>query len=74
MSLPAHAWGQTVYNLVMTKQFAGVMPQAIAAWCRRDGHRIAYRTYYGVGDPGHCIPHDVDILFIASYTQASPLA
>ena len=50
------------------------MPQAIAAWCRRDGHRIAYRTYYGVGDPGHCIPHDVDILFIASYTQASPLA
>jgi len=51
-----------------------VTPQAISAWSRRLGHTTFYATYHGVGDPRRLLPPDLDLVFIACYTQASPLA
>ncbi|WP_431903150.1 B12-binding domain-containing radical SAM protein [Amycolatopsis thermoflava] len=58
----------------MTKQFAGITPQAISVWCRRQGHETFYATYYGLGDPHRLLPRDLDVVFIACYTQVSHLA
>jgi hypothetical protein len=74
LTTPALSWHDTAYNLVMTKQYASIMPQAVAVWCRQLGHTTFYATYHGSGDPRRRLPDDLDVLFIASYTQASALA
>ncbi len=62
------------YHLLLTKQYASIMPQTISVWCRQLGHHVHYATYYGLGDPLRRIPPDVDMVFLSCYTQASPLA
>ncbi|MCH7875994.1 MAG: hypothetical protein IH965_11925 [Gemmatimonadetes bacterium] len=74
LSLPSRHLASTVYHFVMTKQYASVTPQAVAVWCRRAGHETFYATYYGVGNLQRRLPSDLDVVFICSYTQASPLA
>ncbi len=74
LTLPASHPADTGYHLLITKQFASITPQAIAVWCRRRGHDTFYAIYYGVGDPHRLLPSDLDILFVACYTQASALA
>lgn len=51
-----------------------VMPQTAAVWCRELGHEVHYATYYGQRDPERLLPKDLDVVFIAAYTQASGLA
>lgn len=67
-------WGSKLYHFSIQKQAAGVMPQAIAVWCRQLGHEVHYCTAYGQKDPLHLLPNDLDVLFVAAYTQASALA
>jgi radical SAM superfamily enzyme YgiQ (UPF0313 family) len=75
LALPLRHPGDAFYHLLITKQFAGITPQAIAVWCRRLGHQTFYATYYGMGrDARRLLPSDLDIVFIAAYTQASPMA
>ena len=74
LSLPAHTWSESAYNLMLTKQYASITPQAVAVWCRRRGHAVFYGAYWGNGDPRQLLPRDLDLVFIASYTQASALA
>jgi radical SAM superfamily enzyme YgiQ (UPF0313 family) len=74
LSTPSRSWGETAYNLTLTKQYASITPQAIAVWSRQLGHRTHYAVYYGAGDPRRLLPDDLDLVFIASYTQASALA
>lgn len=74
LSTPASSWSETAYNVFLTKQYASITPQAIAVWCRQLGHQTFYATYYGVGDPKRRLPDDLDIVFIATYSQASALA
>jgi hypothetical protein len=50
------------------------MPQAISVWCRNLGHEVFYATFFGHNDPKQLLPNDLDVVFIATYTQASPLA
>lgn len=63
-----------LYSAYFRKQFTAIMPQAVSVWCRELGHDVHYTTYYGVGDPRERLPGDLDIVFIATYTQASLLA
>lgn len=63
-----------LYNYVFRKQFYGVMPQVVAAWCRRKGHQVFYETYFGQASPDRLIPSDCDIVFISAFTEASALA
>ncbi len=63
-----------VYNFLVTRQYASIMPQAISVWCRNLGHEVFYATYFGNQDPQKLLPGDLDVVFISTYTQASALA
>jgi radical SAM superfamily enzyme YgiQ (UPF0313 family) len=63
-----------LYAEFFRKQFVTLMPQAVAVWCRQLGHEVHYATYYGVGRPERLLPDTLDVVFVATYTQASALA
>ena len=71
---PSGRWDRKSYDFLVTKKFVSIMPQAIGCWCRSLGHEVFYATYYGNRGPETLIPADLDVLFIATYTQASALA
>jgi hypothetical protein len=50
------------------------MPQAVSAWCRQLGHEVHYATYWGQGPAEELLPRELDVVFVATYTQASTLA
>ncbi|MBM3945497.1 MAG: radical SAM protein, partial [SAR202 cluster bacterium] len=68
------SWTQSARYYLFTKQYASIMPQAVAVWSRQLGHEAFYATWYGNGDPKKLLPNDLDVVFIAAYTQASALA
>ncbi|CAN5561136.1 hypothetical protein BH11PLA2_BH11PLA2_04530 [soil metagenome] len=72
-TVPPEWHGRNV-ALAMRKILYSVMPQVVAAWCRRRGHRTHYSTYYGQADPVTLLPDDLNIVFISATTQASGLA
>jgi hypothetical protein len=72
-TVPPEWHGRTV-AVAMRKVLYSVMPQAVAAWCRRRGHRTHYATYYGQADPATLLPDDLDIVLVSATTQASGLA
>jgi radical SAM superfamily enzyme YgiQ (UPF0313 family) len=59
---------------LIARQYASITPQAVSVWCRQLGHAVFYATYYGQADPAALLPRDLDVVFIATYTSASPLA
>jgi radical SAM superfamily enzyme YgiQ (UPF0313 family) len=67
-------WTQKGHAHLLLKQNASVMPQAVGVWCQRLGNEVFYATYYGQKDPKRLLPDDLDLVFISSHTQASPLA
>jgi hypothetical protein len=67
-------WRGRSVALAMRRVLYSVMPQVVAAWCRRRGHRTHYATYYGQADPATLLPADLDIVFLSATTQASGLA
>jgi hypothetical protein len=74
LALPSRRPADAVYHALITKQFASITPQAISVWCRRLGHDTFYAVYYGAGDARRLLPPDLDVVFIACYTQVSPIA
>ena len=74
LALPAHHPSERLYRVLFTKQFMSITPQAISVWCRRLGHRTFYAAYCGIGDAHTLLPRDLDVVFVATYTQASPIA
>jgi radical SAM superfamily enzyme YgiQ (UPF0313 family) len=71
---PNRGVAQQLYSGAIIKQYASVMPQAVSVWCRELGHDVHYATYYGQQDPRSLLPSGLDIVFVATYTQASALA
>jgi hypothetical protein len=63
-----------LYATHFRRQFTGIMPQAVAVWCRQLGHDVSYATYYGQALPHTRVPRDLDILFVSAFTKASALA
>lgn len=59
---------------MLSRQYASITPQAISVWCRQLGHETFYATYYGLGRPERRLPSDLDVVFIACYTQVSAIA
>ena len=75
LSVESHRhWSHAPYAYLITKQFASIMPQAVSVWCREIGHEVFYATYYGQKDAKQLLPNDLDVVFIATYTQASARA
>jgi len=74
LAFPVRHPSERLYRALYTKQLASITPQAISVWCRRAGHETFYATYYGNRSVTALLPTDLDVLFVATYTQASPLA
>ena len=68
------SWANFAYRAVLKKQYASIAPQAVAVWCRQLGHEVSYAAYYGQRDPRRMLPDDLDVIFIATYTQSSALS
>jgi radical SAM superfamily enzyme YgiQ (UPF0313 family) len=54
--------------------FYSVMPQVVAAWCRRRGHQVHYVTYFGQRRPEKLLPDGLDLVFVSAFTEAAALA
>jgi radical SAM family protein len=67
-------WRDVAYGAFFKKFHASITPQAVSVWCRQLGHQVWYATYYGQRDPVSLLPDELDVVFVASYTQASALA
>ena len=71
---PVRSWTEKPYAAYFRRQFVSIMPQVVSVWCRQLGHSVHYATYYGQADPLSLLPSELDIVFIATYTQASALS
>ncbi|HWJ27474.1 MAG TPA: hypothetical protein VNS32_13095, partial [Flavisolibacter sp.] len=67
---PSH----TLWAKVMHANLASVMPQVVATWCEKEGHEVFFTCYTGREDLHQELPKDLDLVFIASFTQAALLA
>jgi hypothetical protein len=72
--VPSRRGLDLLYRAVFKKQYAGIVPQAVAVWCRQLGHAVHYAVYWGQRDPLSLLPADLDVVFVSTYTQASALA
>ena len=63
-----------VFHRWISRQYTSIMTQAVSVWCRQSGHEVHYNTYWGQDRLENLVPDDIDILFVASFTQSSPLA
>jgi hypothetical protein len=58
----------------MNANLASIMPQAVALWCKEEGHRVTFLCYTGFENLADELPEDVDIVFIGAFTEAAQLA
>lgn len=63
-----------IYTAHFRRQFVSITPQAVSVWCRELGHEVFYATYFGQAPPEGLLPDDLDVVFVAAYTKAGPLA
>lgn len=74
IDLVAKAPTKSLWARIMNANFASVMPQAVSAWCEAEGHEVTYICYTGFEDLTEDLPSDVDLVFIAAFSQAAQLA
>jgi hypothetical protein len=65
---------RALFSRVMNGNLASIMPQVVAAWCERAGHRVSYACYTGFGNVLEELPADLDLLFVGAFTQAAHFA
>jgi hypothetical protein len=63
-----------LYARVMNANLASIMPQVIGAWCREEGHDVAFVCYTGFENLLEELPADVDLLFVSTFTEAAHVA
>ena len=74
MDLISRARDRSVWARVMNANFASVMPQVVSVWCEQEGHDVTLLTFTGSENLMEEIPHDLDLVFITSFSHASQLA
>lgn len=74
IDLVAKAPTRTIWMRVMGANFVSIMPQVIATWCERQGHKVTLTTYTGRENLAADLPEDVDLVFISSFTEAALLS
>ncbi|HYN20767.1 MAG TPA: radical SAM protein [Thermoanaerobaculia bacterium] len=70
----SYGWIARHYDSRFRRHYASITPQAVAVWCQQLGHEVHYATYYGQRPPDSLLPDGLDVVFLATYTQASALA
>lgn len=70
----ASGWIERNFDRRFRRHYASIMPQAVSTWCRELGHEVHYATFFGQAPPEDLLPREIDVVFLATYTQASTLA
>ncbi|MBX2990438.1 MAG: radical SAM protein [Bacteroidetes bacterium] len=65
---------KALWARVMNANLSSIMPQAVALWCREEGHDVTFACYTGFENLEEELPADVDLLFIGAFTEAAQLA
>jgi hypothetical protein len=58
----------------MKPNFASIMPQVVAVWCEQMGHDVTFVCHTGHENLTRELPSDLDVLFIAAFTNAAQRA
>lgn len=74
LDLVSKAPTRALWARVMHANLAGIMPQAVAAWCEKAGHEVSFVCYTGLEDLHDVLPPKIDVLFISAFTQAAQLS
>ena len=74
LDLVSKAPTRALWARVMHANLAGIMPQAVAAWCEEAGHEVSFVCYTGLEDLHDVLPPKIDLLFISAFTQAAQLS
>lgn len=73
LDLVARSPHPSLYGRVMNANLASIMPQIIAVWCERAGHRVRFVCYTGT-EQLLDLPTNLDLLFVGAFTQSAQLA
>ena len=65
---------RALWARVMNANLSSIMPQAVAVWCREEGHDVTFLCYTGFEDLAAELPQNVDLVFIGAFTEAAQLA
>ena len=65
---------RALWARVMNANFASIMPQAVALWCKEEGHDVTFLCYTGFEDLVDELPDNVDLVFIGAFTEAAQVA
>ena len=65
---------RALYARVMHANLAGIMAQVVGVWCEEEGHQVEFLCYTGFEDLLQELPTDLDIVFIAAFSQAAQLS
>ncbi len=65
---------KSLWARVMHANLASIMPQVVAAWCKRQGHEVTFLCYTGLEDLATVLPQNLDLVFIGAFTESALLA
>jgi hypothetical protein len=63
-----------LWNRLMKPNFASIMPQVVAVWSEQLGHDVTFVCVTGTEDVARELPSELDVLFIAAFTNAAQRA
>ncbi len=64
----------SMWQRVMSANFASIMPQVVAVWCEELGHRVTFVCYTGQEDLWKELSSETDVLFVGAFTHAGQFA
>src|SRR5262245_42662630 len=65
---------RSLFSRLMNANLASIMPQVVAVWCERQGHKVTFICFTGHEDLFRELPEDVDLVFIGAFTESAYLA
>ncbi len=65
---------RALWARVMNASLASIMPQAVALWCKEEGHDVTFMCYTGFENLVEELPANVDLVFIGAFTEAAQIA
>ena len=74
IDLVAQGPTKSLWARVMHANLASIMPQVVAAWCKRQGHEVSFLCYTGLEDLATLLPQNLDLVFIGAFTESALLA
>lgn len=64
---------RALWARIMHPNYASIMPQVVATWCRQAGHDVRFIVYTGFEDLRREAAGEADLVFFSAFTQAALL-